>query len=109
MKPLRPFPFPLNVGTDICQISRIYSILAGPRATRFVKRILTPEELASHDARLQILTRRHGSDAAPVVDGRDPELWKCAAFVAGRYQGFFFGGGGGGGGFAGRDWQGVFA
>jgi holo-[acyl-carrier protein] synthase len=98
MKLLRPFPFPLNIGTDICQISRVYRILASPRATRFVNRILAPEELAHHDARLQVLTRApsarsHGktSDAVPEKDtheslaARDPELWKCAAFMAGRY------------------------
>ncbi|KAH6895339.1 hypothetical protein B0T10DRAFT_213302 [Thelonectria olida] len=98
MKPLRPFPFPLNIGTDICQISRVYRILAGPRASRFVTRILAPEELARHDARLQVLTRATGeqshgktSDAVSERGGheslaaRNPELWKCAAFMAGRF------------------------
>lgn len=60
---IRRFAFPgLHVGTDICQVSRIYAILAGPgasasraspasharsptRAARLVRRILTPQEL----------------------------------------------------------------
>lgn len=103
MKPLRAFPFPLNIGTDICQISRIYRILSGPRASRFVSRILSPEELAKKDARLDILKRVPASNGSLAVGQRgenkallrddqnyesiaakDPELWKCAAFVAGR-------------------------
>ncbi|WAO85532.1 ACPS domain-containing protein [Fusarium falciforme] len=104
MKPLRAFPFPLNIGTDICQISRIYRILSGPRASRFVSRILSPEELAKKDARLDILKRvptksgalevgQRSENKSLVGDdqshesiaARDPELWKCAAFVAGRF------------------------
>ncbi|KAM0426142.1 hypothetical protein ACHAPT_008485 [Fusarium lateritium] len=104
MKPLRAFPFPLNIGTDICQISRIYRILSGPRASRFVSRILSPEELAKKDARLNILRRmplNNGELAADQQSGTkgsggdnqpheeiavgNPELWKCAAFVAGRF------------------------
>ncbi|KAM5348363.1 hypothetical protein ACJ41O_008187 [Fusarium nematophilum] len=100
MKPLRAFPFPLNIGTDICQISRIYRILSGPRATRFVNRILSPEELARKDARLNVLAHNDKLSAGQVGNAKrsdenekshekmaagDPELWKCAAFVAGRY------------------------
>ncbi|KAK2135080.1 hypothetical protein NOF04DRAFT_1202814 [Fusarium oxysporum II5] len=100
MKPLRPFPFPLNIGTDICQISRIYHILSGPRALRFVNRVLAPEELAKKDARLNVLyqaaarkapSRRATSEASKslqpheYITSKDPELWKCAAFIAGRF------------------------
>ncbi|KAH6607746.1 holo-acyl-carrier- synthase [Trichoderma cornu-damae] len=104
MKPLRPFPFPLNVGTDICQISRVYGILKSPRATRFVNRIFSPEEQAGKDPRLRCLERhRPLRSAFPndepkhfEVDGgkpltseeiahRDPERWAAAAFVAGRF------------------------
>lgn len=93
MKPLRPFPLPVNIGTDICQISRIYTILSGPRATRFVHRILSHEEQARKDARLHILSQTRENvawkaDNKPLlrdeIEARDPELWKCAAFVAGR-------------------------
>lgn len=100
MKPLRAFPFPLNVGNDICQISRIYSILSGPRAVRFVNRILSPEELANKDARLDVLdsvkaqkpalqNALHKSTDAnhshEQIAAKYPEMWSCAAFVAGRY------------------------
>ncbi|CAH0033628.1 unnamed protein product [Clonostachys rhizophaga] len=77
MRPLRAFPLPINVGTDICQISRIHRILEGPRAARFVDRILGPHERAAAASRLLPLTRSGGS--------RDGELWKTAAFIAGRF------------------------
>ncbi|OAA61315.1 4'-phosphopantetheinyl transferase [Cordyceps fumosorosea ARSEF 2679] len=83
MKPLRAFPLPLNVGTDICQISRIYNILTTPRATRFVERVLAREErprLASLAGTLP-LTGAGGCDPST----RDPEGWKVAAFMAGRF------------------------
>ncbi|KAH7145853.1 hypothetical protein B0J13DRAFT_329482 [Dactylonectria estremocensis] len=104
MKPMRPFPFPLNIGTDICQISRIYRVLSSPRGTRFVKRILAPEEHAVEDVRLNVLTRtpglsdnsrpleatiatamRQGQQAHEALAALDHEMWKCAAFVAGRF------------------------
>ncbi|TFB03633.1 hypothetical protein CCMA1212_004266 [Trichoderma ghanense] len=114
MKPLRPFPFPLNIGTDICRISRIHAILRSPRrATRFVNRIFSPEEQARKDARLQCLERRplnafsdealgsSGMDAgiklsseemnagtklsSEEIARRDPEWWAAASFVAGRF------------------------
>lgn len=95
MKTLRPFPFPLNVGTDICQISRIYGIVAGPQRTRFINRILAPEERGRKEVQLvnqvshQNLTNngnkrdeaRYGSND---VNQRDPALWKTAVFIAGR-------------------------
>lgn len=100
MKPLRAFPFPMNIGNDICQISRIYRILSGPRALRFVKRVLSPEELAKKDARLNILDsvkaqRPALHDALQKVDVASqtheriaaihPEMWSCSAYIAGRY------------------------
>lgn len=45
--PPRPFPLPINVGTDICSVQRIYHIIANGRpeyAARFVKKILTDRE-----------------------------------------------------------------
>lgn len=91
----RPFPLPLSIGTDICQISRIYSILAGSRGARFVSRVLAPEELAAarlvRPAVAALLARtpaptgreREGS-TGPSREGRDVELWGAATFVAGR-------------------------
>ncbi|KND87888.1 hypothetical protein TOPH_07443 [Tolypocladium ophioglossoides CBS 100239] len=99
MKPLRAFPFALNVGTDICQISRIYGILNGPRRARFVDRILAPEERAQRDPRRDLPGLDGDSTAAPKaaaaaaaarrdngeVAVRDTPLWKAAAFLAGRF------------------------
>ncbi|KAI9167100.1 atp synthase f0 [Paramyrothecium foliicola] len=97
MKPLRPFPLPLNVGTDICQISRIYGIVAGPRRSRFINRILTPEEWSRKQLQLNGDTAGHGATNGgtpppkhqKLSDGlqtqRDPDLWKVAVFVAGRF------------------------
>jgi holo-[acyl-carrier protein] synthase len=86
MGPLRPFPFPFNVGTDICQISRIHKILVSPRAQRFVRRVLAPEEqqarttfgLHAPDGHQQTQSLSAG------LSGRDQELWKMASFIAGR-------------------------
>ena len=109
MRPLRAFPLPLKVGTDICQISRVYDILTTPRATRFVDRILAVEErprFAALAGALPLVTRpaapdqhqhrnqnqRHHQEAtataaaaAASASARDPEGWKAAAFMAGRY------------------------
>ncbi|KAL6898242.1 hypothetical protein GGI43DRAFT_408707 [Trichoderma evansii] len=103
MKPLRPFPFPLNIGTDICQISRIYGILKSPRCMRFVNRILSPEEQANKDPRLRCLEDRPivkpfqnnelypfekskgGASISEEIARQDPDVWTAAAFVAGRF------------------------
>ncbi|KAL7933652.1 hypothetical protein V8C35DRAFT_303512 [Trichoderma chlorosporum] len=103
MKPLRPFPFPLNIGTDICRISRIYAILRSPRGTRFVNRIFSPEEQARKDPRLRCLENRplgnsflsetskpleanlEIASSSEEIARRDPERWAAAAFVAGRF------------------------
>ncbi len=45
MRPPLPFPLPLHVGTDICSISRIRLLLQSQHCRRFVRRVLTPEEL----------------------------------------------------------------
>lgn len=96
MKPLRAFPFPLNVGTDICHIAHIYDILRGPRAARLVGRILTEGERRHAASRLAPLswttTTTTTANAGMQGDGagrdavgkRDPDVWKMAAFVAGR-------------------------
>lgn len=101
MRPLRPFPFPLNVGTDICQISRIYHILRSPRGTRFVQRVLAPEEQGARRVDLgpahgdgqrtdEAILSRAAASRKPwegiheELARRDPVVWKSAAFVAGR-------------------------
>ncbi|KAJ6444353.1 holo-[acyl-carrier protein] synthase [Purpureocillium lavendulum] len=95
MKPLRAFPLPLNVGTDICQISRIYSILRSPRRARFVNRILAPEEVAQKDPRLDFhgvgttkssqTSARESAKHDAEVALRETPLWQSAAFLAGRF------------------------
>jgi hypothetical protein len=99
MKPLRAFPLPIHVGTDICQISRIHAILSGPQRLRFVNRILTTDEPSRRDSRLEAALRL--DDAAPaefpprkgeaerdkdgVLGDRETLLWKAATFMAGRW------------------------
>ncbi|KAG5948795.1 hypothetical protein E4U60_000870 [Claviceps pazoutovae] len=91
--PLRPFPFPIHVGTDICQISRIYAILNSPRRRRFIHRVLAPEEVAQHGTRLgeDIPGEAAKSDRDGTRTGNEKgdvkgsALWKTAAFLAGRF------------------------
>ncbi|KAG0652608.1 hypothetical protein D0Z07_0466 [Hyphodiscus hymeniophilus] len=50
--PPRPFPFPINIGTDICSVQRILKLLRNPsarytRTNLFARRILTTKELES--------------------------------------------------------------
>ena len=43
----RPFPFPINVGTDICSVQRIFNILKAQNSSgsdAFLRRILTDQE-----------------------------------------------------------------
>ncbi len=109
--PFLRFPFPLKIGTDICQISRVYNILQSKSGARFVRRILAPEEQArprwiepvawilgpedarqavageQRDQRLAVdgLARcRAQSGPVPDAQDRDPRIWKAAEFMAGR-------------------------
>ena len=97
---VRRFPYPLSIGTDICHIPRIYSILNSTRAVRFLRRILNEEELARAQSLSPIarvlqqgftsgVPKDTGEEADSVVskafhDDRDSELWKAAVFMAGR-------------------------
>ncbi|KAH7328049.1 hypothetical protein B0I35DRAFT_7248 [Stachybotrys elegans] len=95
MKPLRPFPLPIHVGTDICQISRIHAILSGHQRLRFIDRILTSDEPSRRDSRLQATL--HLNHSAPArtskatrdnnggVEDSEALLWKAATFMAGRF------------------------
>ncbi|PKS09089.1 hypothetical protein jhhlp_003703 [Lomentospora prolificans] len=77
-KPILPFPFPLYVGTDICRVSRILSLLTNPtRGRRFVDRVLSPEERALSRVRRVLGERYHGT--GPWGD------LKTAEFIAGRF------------------------
>lgn len=71
MRPLLPFPLPLALGTDICRVSRVASILAHPtRGPRFVDKVLSAEERG--------LPRVRGVLGGAVDGGR------VAEFMAGR-------------------------
>ena len=82
MKPLRPFPLPIRVGTDICQISRIFGILATARGPSFVRRVLTEEEQAASKERLAIVVEEGKMPKLGL--GEEPRMWAAAAFLAGR-------------------------
>ncbi|RDA82785.1 hypothetical protein CP532_0849 [Ophiocordyceps camponoti-leonardi (nom. inval.)] len=69
---MKPFPLGLAIGTDICQISRVGRILAGPRRGRFLGRILTAGEREAAEARMRL---------RPGGTGCREE----ASFVAGRF------------------------
>ncbi|KAK4125923.1 hypothetical protein N657DRAFT_678952 [Parathielavia appendiculata] len=45
MPPPLPFPYPIHVGTDICNVKRVLRLLRGDHCARFIRRVLTPEEL----------------------------------------------------------------
>ncbi|KAK0714668.1 4'-phosphopantetheinyl transferase superfamily, partial [Lasiosphaeris hirsuta] len=68
------FPFPIHIGTDICQISRIHAILSGARGARFIRRVLAEEELA-----------RPRGHVKAVLDGDVGPVRDAAVFMAGRF------------------------
>ena len=98
MPPPLPFPLPLHVGTDICRISRIAVILRGPHCRRFVRRVLSPEELtrakpAVHDVMRAASEKSIGAIKAGLVVGggvweteRDGVVVK-GGLAAGRTEG----------------------
>ncbi|KAI1470957.1 uncharacterized protein F4812DRAFT_419621 [Daldinia caldariorum] len=55
MASLRKFPFSFGVGTDICRIPRIYSLLTKNRGVNFVRRVLTQEEINAVRASSKVL------------------------------------------------------
>ncbi|XXG98112.1 transcription factor, contains a PHD finger motif [Hypoxylon texense] len=83
---------PISVGIDICRISRIYKNLTSPLATKFVTRILAPEELETPFTRgiLKCVFTpsrspppQHFEDAMDLR--KDPRMKKAAEFMAGRF------------------------
>lgn len=53
----RPFPLPINIGTDICSITRILRILKTEKGTRFVERVLSEREREENPHRLQAIAK----------------------------------------------------
>lgn len=101
MKPLRAFPLPINVGTDICRVSRIFGIVASGRGPSFASRVLTPRERKDSAHRLAWLdsssdgggsSRTSATVMGASLEGwscedlaaREPEVWKLSVFLAGR-------------------------
>lgn len=107
---LRKFPFPLNLGTDICNVNRIRRILESSRGVRFVQRILNDDE-RGHPKIQCILNngppqsvRQSAKSPGPTIEhhtnvaaahGKNPspskptpnldEMQLAATFMAGRY------------------------
>jgi len=78
--PPRPFPYPLRIGNDICNVARIRALVARDSSSstsplsRFLRRILTPPERA-------YFWHRFGPDD----DVAAHQLNSIAQFLAGRY------------------------
>ncbi|KXX78330.1 Holo-[acyl-carrier-protein] synthase [Madurella mycetomatis] len=98
MPPPIPFPFPfgMRIGTDICHIPRIVQSFYSKTWPRFVRRILTEEELANaRSAVTELLDEHEGIVAARQqpkgpYEGRGPnadpkKLDLAATFLAGRF------------------------
>ncbi|KAK1531399.1 hypothetical protein CPAR01_11048 [Colletotrichum paranaense] len=91
MLPPKRFPFPLQLGTDLCQISRIYRILASDKESRFLRRILTKHERLAIPAVLKSAdasatpSEIFKDDDFQALKKRNPLLWKKASFLAGRF------------------------
>ncbi|KAI1459306.1 hypothetical protein F4805DRAFT_421056 [Annulohypoxylon moriforme] len=86
----------LSVGTDICQISRIFAILATENAAKFVRRVLTEEEISNERGQAilkAIAMKRHALKNPlkyrPEFDRNSKAsikaLEKAAQYVAGRW------------------------
>lgn len=104
---LRRFPFNLGLGTDICHVVRIESILNSSRGIRFVRKILSPDE--RNHPKICWLLSPHSQSALSSQDGQSrltgsglctneskveethgdrssaQDIQMAAKFVAGRY------------------------
>ena len=79
------FPFPFRIGTDICQIPRVGQILQGPKArpARFIRRVLTEEELTvEHEILAPFMTGQHDDRTGTGVD--DGKFIAARRFMASR-------------------------
>ncbi|KAI6715214.1 hypothetical protein JHW43_002191 [Diplocarpon mali] len=64
MKAPKAFPLALSIGTDICSISRIRTILSGRHAQAFVRKVLRREERAQSAGILCAVERWHALNSA---------------------------------------------
>ncbi|KAJ5503160.1 hypothetical protein N7463_006034 [Penicillium fimorum] len=83
MKPL-PFPFPLNIGTDIVHIPRITRLLTRPNyLPRFTRRILCDQEQHDFHARFsEVLKSRATYHQQPPPVPADITRWLAGRFAA---------------------------
>ncbi|CAI7658535.1 unnamed protein product [Penicillium glandicola] len=83
MKPL-PFPFPLNIGTDIVHIPRITRLLARPNyLPRFTRRILCDQEQHDFHTRFsEVLKARTAYHQQPPPVPADITRWLAGRFAA---------------------------
>lgn len=81
---LRRFPYNLSIGTDICHVDRIRTLLASSLGKRFVHKILTAEE-RGHPKLQRFLSRPNTSLGNMGVELTTEELQTAATFMAGRY------------------------
>ena len=77
--PLRPFPLPIGIGTDICAINRVRAIIGkgDNNFRRYLRRFLTPREQRS-------ILRHYGN--ADLTDYQVRE--RLSHLLAGRYVSF---------------------
>ncbi|KKA28545.1 hypothetical protein TD95_002239 [Thielaviopsis punctulata] len=85
-----PFPYPIRIGTDICQISRIRRIVTGGHGVRFLQRIFSDHERTVFAARLKPAFEAAEKAAMPERatskrPAQDAALDQAVTFVAGRF------------------------
>ncbi|KAF7903477.1 uncharacterized protein EAF01_006526 [Botrytis porri] len=84
----RTFPFPVNIGTDICRISRIQDILTKHQskyAHRFIRRIFTPQEQVWYRPRLlPLIEYLYFMERREFIQGKieKQERWKAKSLEA---------------------------
>ncbi|CRG91461.1 hypothetical protein PISL3812_08510 [Talaromyces islandicus] len=88
MPPL-PFPFALNIGTDVVHLPRILRLLGhrGARSNenyldKFTRRILCPQEQQDFNIRFNNSARRTGDALPPSVVTPDMVRWLAGRFAA---------------------------
>ncbi|KAI5293031.1 hypothetical protein KEM52_005881, partial [Ascosphaera acerosa] len=83
---IRPFSLPFNVGTDIVHVPRIASLLAGQRASRFLRRVLREEEQRDMAERFGASLPATATATAAAAGPPDAQTTAAMArWVAGRF------------------------
>ncbi|KAK4100253.1 hypothetical protein N658DRAFT_473482 [Parathielavia hyrcaniae] len=72
MPPPLPFPYPIHVGTDICNVKRIMRLLRGQHCARFIRRVLTPKELTRARPSVHKILEIASNRTAAKLAGTDP-------------------------------------